>query len=213
MYCPTCGKQTPDNSAFCLHCGSKIDNASVGKTTDWEYKEFVWGYKQHYSQPPSAQIGDGGYTIPGAKLFFWQETQKKILVDLQKELDNGWTPITEVGPSAIQIDDKFSVFDFVTSIVIDAASGNSSSNEKWCEPIEFRVQLRRPRQQLMASEPRQISIKPNQVNLQSGSIEQPKKSNTGLIIGVAAVVFMCGCCIILAIIWQYGGLIIQNLGS
>jgi len=29
MICPSCGKETPDNSAFCLHCGVKISSPNV----------------------------------------------------------------------------------------------------------------------------------------------------------------------------------------
>jgi hypothetical protein len=29
MNCPACGKETPDNNAFCLHCGVKISNPSA----------------------------------------------------------------------------------------------------------------------------------------------------------------------------------------
>lgn len=29
MKCPTCGKEVPDSSAFCIHCGAKIDHSAV----------------------------------------------------------------------------------------------------------------------------------------------------------------------------------------
>ena len=44
------------------------------------------------------------------------------------------------------------------------------------------------------------------------SPQQPKKSNTGIIVAVVAVVVLCCCCIGAALAWQYGDLIMQNLG-
>lgn len=34
MHCQSCGKQTPDGSTFCLHCGARIDRSSVRPATD-----------------------------------------------------------------------------------------------------------------------------------------------------------------------------------
>lgn len=42
--------------------------------------------------------------------------------------------------------------------------------------------------------------------------EQPKKSNTGLIIGVVVAVLLCCCCVIALGGWFYGDAIIQSLG-
>jgi hypothetical protein len=30
MYCPSCGKEIPAHSAFCLHCGQSVSNPSPG---------------------------------------------------------------------------------------------------------------------------------------------------------------------------------------
>jgi hypothetical protein len=43
------------------------------------------------------------------------------------------------------------------------------------------------------------------------SPEQPKKSNTGLIIGIVVVVLLCCCCITAVVGWQYGDTIMQSL--
>lgn len=42
--------------------------------------------------------------------------------------------------------------------------------------------------------------------------EQPKKSNTGLIIGIVVVVLLCCCCVIGIGGWMYGDAILQSLG-
>lgn len=41
--------------------------------------------------------------------------------------------------------------------------------------------------------------------------EEPRRSNTTLIIAAVAVVVLCCCCIAVALAWQYGDLILQNL--
>jgi hypothetical protein len=41
--------------------------------------------------------------------------------------------------------------------------------------------------------------------------EEPRKSNTNLIIAVVAVVVLCCCCIALALAWQYGDAILQGM--
>ncbi len=42
--------------------------------------------------------------------------------------------------------------------------------------------------------------------------EAPKKSNTGLIIGIVAAVVLCCCCIFLVVAYQFGDQIMQALG-
>ena len=42
--------------------------------------------------------------------------------------------------------------------------------------------------------------------------EAPKKSNTGLIIGIVVVVLLCCCCAFVAGGWFYGDQIVQSLG-
>ena len=41
--------------------------------------------------------------------------------------------------------------------------------------------------------------------------EEPRRNNTTLIIAIVSVVVLCCCCIGLALLWQYGDLIMQNL--
>jgi len=42
--------------------------------------------------------------------------------------------------------------------------------------------------------------------------EEPKKSNTGLIIGVVVVVLLCCCCVVAIGGWFYGDTLVQSLG-
>lgn len=34
MRCPNCGKELPETAAFCIYCGTKIDHAAVGSTSE-----------------------------------------------------------------------------------------------------------------------------------------------------------------------------------
>lgn len=40
---------------------------------------------------------------------------------------------------------------------------------------------------------------------------EPKKSNTGIIIGVVVVLVLCCCCLLAAVGWFYGDQIIANM--
>lgn len=41
--------------------------------------------------------------------------------------------------------------------------------------------------------------------------EQPKKSNTGMIIAIVVVVLLCCCCVAAGLAWQFGDQIMQSL--
>jgi hypothetical protein len=41
--------------------------------------------------------------------------------------------------------------------------------------------------------------------------DEPKKTNTTLIIAIVAVIVLCRCCIGLGLAWQYGDAILQGL--
>jgi hypothetical protein len=43
--------------------------------------------------------------------------------------------------------------------------------------------------------------------------ETPKKSNTGLIIGIVIVVLLCCCCVTGALLWRFGDQLIQSFNS
>jgi hypothetical protein len=69
----------------------------------YEYKEFV------YPISPSdtwCKLGAGGYTEAGARVEFWNDYQRGIMGELQKEFDNRWEPISEIGPGGITIKTK-----------------------------------------------------------------------------------------------------------
>jgi hypothetical protein len=106
MYCPTCGKQISDSSRFCLHCGNPITQViqqdEIATPANWEYKWFSWELKKgqggHYDL--HGMYG-ATYTEQSARLFFWNSEQTKVLPEFQKELDEGWQPLSEIGASAV----------------------------------------------------------------------------------------------------------------
>jgi len=153
MYCPSCGKQTPDNSAFCLHCGTWISSPSVRSVTEWEYQDFV--YKEWLpGETWVSTSGSNSYTIPGARLYFWQNRQQTILAELQKWLDQGWEPVGEVGPACIKLHQyrsvakSFGAAGLILGTILTGGLGIflfPLMADWFAEPTEFRVQMRRPK--------------------------------------------------------------------
>lgn len=104
MYCPTCGKEIPESSTFCLHCGkptiAPVSSVAVQQQVkEWEYKDYSFAIPE----------GEGGwvaaeaYPEPAARLYYWQNIQHDVMPELQQLFDEGWQPTTEVGPVCIQL--------------------------------------------------------------------------------------------------------------
>jgi hypothetical protein len=122
MYCPSCGKQISDNSRFCSHCGTSIaENKENEIPAKLEYQWFSWEWKSGQGGRYDLGVGKNEQL---ARLFFWNDVQSKVLPSLQKELDQGWQPVSEVGPSAL-------VF--------------QNHNNNWLELAAFKVMIRRAR--------------------------------------------------------------------
>jgi len=130
VYCPSCGKQIPDNSTFCLHCGARIDRPGIHSMTEWEYRDFVYTFPER--DRPSRYCVSVVYTRQDV----WNEQQKFILPRLQEWLDEGWEPITEIGVAGLEWAPyiKFHINPF------DALFGDTSKCER---AVAFRVKMRR----------------------------------------------------------------------
>lgn len=149
MYCPTCGKETPENSKFCLHCGSPIFTSSKpilekrAEPTEWEYKEYVhrWAHEQIYYNLNS-------YQDAHVRIDVWMNYQSRILEELQKWYDEGWQPIGEVGPSSIQLN-YFSKWNWWGAFLVTIATAGIGIflapfiRTSLAEPAEFRLKMRR----------------------------------------------------------------------
>jgi hypothetical protein len=156
MYCPSCGKETPENSRFCLHCGQSITAPSTAARvpTEWEYKDFVYEF-----EPPGrgmwAKLGSGGYTEAGAKLEFYQNSQYEISAEIQKWLDEGWQPVSQIDSSCVELRTGYSHRDKSAGYWLMMAFFSIPSfglvllfallsRSHIAEPERFVVQMRRP---------------------------------------------------------------------
>jgi hypothetical protein len=156
MYCPSCGKQIPDNSRFCNICGARTDNISVQAIREWENHEFVMPWK---SDQLCVRVGGGNPNLSPdqALTAFWNDYQSEVRIELQKWLDQGWQTMTEVGPASVKIQEYYKdVSDWDSSDVVGgifslgllpalkAITGNGSHKETWWKPTEVHIKLRRP---------------------------------------------------------------------
>ncbi len=115
MFCPSCGKSIAEESVFCMHCGKPISTLSGQRPVppQWEYYEFHLTWEKTYwircSKSSEAE----------ARLDYWQSYQSVIMEKLQEYLDQGWQPLTEIGPAAIQLITKKTVVktDLVRSVL------------------------------------------------------------------------------------------------
>ena len=109
MYCPSCGKEIPDKSAFCLHCGkptSSTDNSKI----KYEYHDVVANFLES-DMKDKFWVPTETYTAVAARLYFWQALQAVIMEHIQTQwLDEGWQPVTEIGPGMIKIDTRPAAF-------------------------------------------------------------------------------------------------------
>ncbi|HTX92276.1 MAG TPA: hypothetical protein VMC09_13785 [Anaerolineales bacterium] len=113
-------------------------------------KDFVWNGPDGWWYQPGLE-GE-----LGARVYFWNNFQGKILPLLQNELDDGWKPITEIGPSGFKLRDyevtkhTFGVMNvvlwFITlgiSFIFDLLSGFGAYKVRRYEVVEFRATLTR----------------------------------------------------------------------
>lgn len=101
MYCPSCGKEIPDKSAFCLHCGKPTTSSK--EKIEFEYCDYKIDMTKS-SKSKEMWVPAETYTTVAARLHFWQAVQEVVMEKLQEYFDNGWQPVTEVGAAMIQID-------------------------------------------------------------------------------------------------------------
>lgn len=113
---------------------------------EWEYKDFVWTF----SGGGVSLSKFGGYTMAGARAEVWSQCQSAILSDLQEDLDEGWEPIGEIGPTALTFRDtlRLNWGAYIVAGVFTMGVGLLAPFfflDTWTIPIEFRVRLRRPK--------------------------------------------------------------------
>jgi hypothetical protein len=115
-----------------------------------ETKDFVQTW-----QSDAAWFSPGfGNSEYDARLYFWNYYQGTLLRELQKEINEGWKPITEVGPAAFKlrsysktessvgaVDVLFWFLTFGLVFLIQLLAGSLTTKRLYYEPTEFRVAL------------------------------------------------------------------------
>ncbi len=129
MFCPSCGKNVPESSSFCLHCGSSITNpkAASDKQIEWEYCDYIVEYKSGEGGKYPLTIGENENTI---RLAVWNSDQLIRLSDIQKWLDKGWQSVSQIGPSGYSF---------------RQGGGGFLGGTPYLTVVEFRVKMRRPK--------------------------------------------------------------------
>lgn len=122
----------------------------------WEYREFVYQEWTLDSRWVSL-VSDERYTLPLALDFFWQIYQRQILCELLRWHDEGWEPLEEpvvgdlrlrrteavtsgIGPSDILL----WVVTFGIALLLQILARELPRRYITYEPIEYRLQMRRP---------------------------------------------------------------------
>lgn len=149
MYCPSCGKEIPDSSKFCLHCGSSVPTPAVPiiesqpEQLQWQYKEYVYAWSHDQTWYNSRQYDDAH-----VRTDVWLSYQSRIGEELQKWYDEGWEPIGEVGPSCIRLNyfSKWNAAGAIVFTILTAGLGiilTPFIRIQVTEPAEFRLRMRR----------------------------------------------------------------------
>lgn len=149
MQCPSCSKEIPDGSTFCLHCGTATaEEVAVGAPAEWEYQDFVYPFDPGETWMRLA-TPEG---LVAARLFFWQESQSDIMANISRWQDDGWQPVGELGPSGIKTREFKSFYRgagiflgcFGTLLAICTFGLMIPfMRSHYTEPTEFRVTMRR----------------------------------------------------------------------
>lgn len=100
MYCPQCGNSISDDSIYCLNCGHHVAGQPAAQSeVEWIYRDIALNY------PPKMHgwVRADAYPEPMARQHFWQQEQTDLLEMVQILHDDGWEPVSEIGPSCIQL--------------------------------------------------------------------------------------------------------------
>ena len=117
----------------------------------YEYTNYVWEYSPRMRELRGVELRG---PEDAARLTLWQSDQYVILPDVWKWLDEGWEPVTEVGPAGYDLRSyksyrNYGVREWIMMLVFIVGSAGAGLlllpflRREFVEPIEFRVKLRR----------------------------------------------------------------------
>lgn len=97
-FCSNCGKPIADAQAkFCSNCGHPLTSAQPVQPIQYEYHDFELHWDR-FVTTYGKLVSDAQ-----APIYFWSQVQDKVLVRLGEWLEQGWEPVTPVGPSCLVI--------------------------------------------------------------------------------------------------------------
>ena len=101
MYCAYCGGNVPQDGGFCPACGRPTAGAGpvASGLINWEYDNFI----RTWEHGKGGQIGQFLTAEVQARADFWNQIQGWILPLIQERIDQGWHPITEIGPACLKL--------------------------------------------------------------------------------------------------------------
>jgi hypothetical protein len=107
MYCPSCEKEIGDKSRFCMYCGCKIEPSTSSGFIQYEHYDFDVDAEKgkHFGSISvfANLVNEQVMAEENARLHFWSKNKDELGEIFQGLRDEGWEPITEIGPGCLKI--------------------------------------------------------------------------------------------------------------
>jgi DNA-binding CsgD family transcriptional regulator len=103
MFCRYCGKQVPEESAFCQHCGNQLgvcQQTAASQPKAWERMTMVINFRRG----EAGWVAEEAYTAPVAQQSFWNDAQALIQEVETMAADEGWQPLGRHGPACVELE-------------------------------------------------------------------------------------------------------------